>query len=91
MNIKFRRQHPIDPCIVDFCAPRLKLIIDVDDGKHLDQTEYDQYRTDYLESKGYQVVRLWNNDVLHEIAIVIQGIEEVVERKNETNDMDLAL
>ena len=51
--IHFRRQHAIGPYITDFCAPRRKLIIEVDGGQHLDQEEYDDDRTAFLESQGY--------------------------------------
>lgn len=41
-GVGFRRQHAIGPYITDFCAPRRKLVIEVDGGQHLDQTEYDR-------------------------------------------------
>jgi very-short-patch-repair endonuclease len=63
-NIHFRRQHAIGPYIVDFCAPRQKLIIEVDGGQHLEQQEYDSQRTAFLESKGYRVLRFWNDEVI---------------------------
>ena len=80
-DTRFRRQHPINPYIVDFCCPRLKLVIEVDGGQHLDQKEYDQYRTDYLESKGYQVLRFWNNEVLNDLIVVVQVIEKAINKK----------
>jgi very-short-patch-repair endonuclease len=40
-GVHFRRQHAIGPYIVDFCAPRKKLIIEVDGGQHLEYEEYD--------------------------------------------------
>lgn len=64
-NVHFRRQHAIGPFVVDFCAPGIKLIIEVDGGQHLDQQEYDSKRTAFLESKGYYVLRFWNNEVLN--------------------------
>jgi very-short-patch-repair endonuclease len=74
INARFRRQHPIPPYIVDFCAPRLKLVIEVDGGQHLDQAEYDQYRSDYLEEKGYRVLRFWNNQVMNDLDSVVLTI-----------------
>ena len=47
----FRRQYAIDNYIVDFCAPRAKLIIEVDGSQHLDQHEYDTERTEFLKLK----------------------------------------
>ena len=56
-DLKFRRQHPIQPYIVDFICPEKKLIIELDDGQHADAIEYDEKRTLFLESKGYTVIR----------------------------------
>ena len=73
-GIHFRNQHAIGKYIVDFCAPRRKLIIELDGGQHIDQKEYDQERTLFLESKGYKVIRFWNNDILKDIDSVIKTI-----------------
>jgi very-short-patch-repair endonuclease len=78
MNVRFRRQHPISPYVVDFCAPRLKLIIEVDGGQHMEQKEYDRQRTIYLESKGYQVLRFWNSEVMKDLNAVVIVIEEAI-------------
>jgi very-short-patch-repair endonuclease len=66
-DVHFRPQHAIGNYIVDFCAPRRKLIIELDGSQHLEQEEYDEERTAYLKSKGYQVLRFWNNDVMNNI------------------------
>jgi len=81
MNAKFRRKHPIDPYIADFCSPSIKLVIEIDDGEHKDQTEYDQYRTAYLESKGYQVLHFWNNEVMNDLDAVVIRIEEAIDKR----------
>ena len=73
-GLKFRRQHPIQPFIVDFICPEKKLIIELDGGQHADAIEYDEKRTLFLESKGYTVIRLWNNEVLNNI----EGVYEVI-------------
>ena len=62
-GIHFRNQHAIGNYVVDFCAPRKKIIIELDGSQHLEQEAYDQERTEYLQSKGYTVLRFWNNDV----------------------------
>ena len=74
-DIGFRRQHAIGPYIVDFCAPRKKLIIELDGGQHLEQEEYDRERTSFLASKGYQVLRFWNNEVMKDIDGVLRVID----------------
>jgi very-short-patch-repair endonuclease len=74
----FRRQYAIDNYIVDFCAPRAKLIIEVDGSQHLDQNDYDAERTEFLKAKGYRVLRFWNNDILNNIQSVMSEIIQVI-------------
>jgi very-short-patch-repair endonuclease len=73
-NVHFRRQHAIGNYVVDFCASRQKLIIELDGGQHLEQETYDQERTEFLQAKGYRVLRFWNNDVLSDLNGVTQVI-----------------
>jgi very-short-patch-repair endonuclease len=73
-NFHFRNQHAIGNYIVDFCAPRKKLIIELDGSQHLAQAEYDEERTKYLEAQGYRVLRFWNNDVMNDIESVLKVI-----------------
>ncbi len=80
-NIHFRRQHNIGTYIVDFCAPHLKLIIELDGSQHLDQQNYDASRIAYLESKGYHIIRFWNSEVMHNIEGVLDVIVDTIERK----------
>jgi very-short-patch-repair endonuclease len=80
-DIHFRRQHIIGNYIVDFCAPHLKLIIELDGSQHLDQQDYDASRTAYLESKGYRILRFWNNEVIQNIECVLDVILDTIERK----------
>jgi very-short-patch-repair endonuclease len=79
-NVHFRRQHAIGKFVVDFCAPRQKLIIEVDGGHHLDQKEYDDERNEYLESQGYRVIRFWNHDVLNDIDAVVLAIYQELQK-----------
>ncbi|HCR72585.1 MAG TPA: hypothetical protein DIW23_14170 [Anaerolineae bacterium] len=75
-GIGFRRQHAIGNYITDFCAPSKKLIIELDGSQHLEQEEYDAERTKFLESKGYRVLRFYNNDVMKNIEKVLEVILE---------------
>ena len=78
-GVHFRNQHAIGNYVVDFCAPRKKLIIELDGSQHLEQEEYDKERTEYLESKGYKVIRFWNKDVMKDINSVIRAIMQSVD------------
>jgi len=61
-GIKFRRQHPIPPYIVDFCCIEQHLVIELDGSQHT--TTVDARRTQSLQAQGWRVVRYWNHDVL---------------------------
>ena len=80
-DVHFRPQHAIGNYIADFCAPRRKLIIELDGSQHLEQVEYDAERTAYFESKGYRVLRFWNNDVTNTMEGVILAIINTLERQ----------
>jgi very-short-patch-repair endonuclease len=73
-GLKFRRQFPIGRYIVDFACPERKLIIEVDGGQHADQESYDTERTRWLESRGFRVLRFWNN----EIQMNLEGVKESI-------------
>jgi very-short-patch-repair endonuclease len=77
-GVHFRRQYVIGNYIVDFCAPRKLLIIELDGSQHLDNEKHDEERTAFLSSKGYRVLRFWNNEVIENINGVIITIEQVL-------------
>lgn len=81
-GIHFRRQHAIGSFVADFCAPRRKLIIELDGSQHLKQEEYDQERTNCLEVQGYKVIRFWNHEVMNNIEAVILSIQYVLKERS---------
>jgi very-short-patch-repair endonuclease len=48
-DLKFRRQVAVEPYIVDFVCFEKKFIIELDGGQHVENVEYDAYRTKFLE------------------------------------------
>jgi very-short-patch-repair endonuclease len=79
LGVTFRRQHAVGNYIPDFCSPKAKLIIELDGSQHLEQEEYDNERTKYLEALGYKVIRFWNNDVMKDIEGVMLSILHALE------------
>ena len=61
----FRRQGPFEKYILDFVCHRAKVIIELDGSQHAkeEQIRRDEKRTRFLKSRGYRVMRVWNNDV----------------------------
>ncbi len=71
---KFRRQHEIDHYIVDFACNEALLVVELDGGQHAEQQEYDERRTQHLQTRGYHVLRFWNNEALTNIESVLEVI-----------------
>jgi very-short-patch-repair endonuclease len=73
-GFKFRRQALIGKYIVDFICHEKGLVVEVDGGQHMEASKADDLRTVWLESHGYRVIRLWNDQVLKETDAVLQEI-----------------
>ena len=73
LNVKFRRQHPIGPYVVDFMCIERGLIVEVDGGQHNAST-HDERRDRWLREQGCRVVRYWNDDVLVRTGDVVEDI-----------------
>jgi very-short-patch-repair endonuclease len=67
---RFRKQHPVGDCVVDFVCMESRLAIEVDGGQHAESISHDAERTRKLEKEGFRVLRFWNNDVLQNIEAV---------------------
>lgn len=78
LGCKFRRQHVMGEYIVDFYCREVGLVIELDGEKHLTNKQYDDIRTAFLESKGYQVLRFWNQEVYENIEGVVESIADAI-------------
>jgi len=79
LGYKSRRQVPIGPYIVDFVCKERRVVVEVDGSQHQEQRDYDQRRTAFLNSQGYQVLRYWNNEVLQQGEAVLASIAQVLQ------------
>jgi len=68
-GLKFRRQHPIPPYVVDFYCGVAKLVVEVDGSQHSHRA--DAVRTWALERTGVKLLRFWDNEVLRETEAVL--------------------
>ena len=75
-GVRFRRQVPLGPYIIDFACFSPRIAIEIDGGQHGDDhiQTYDKKRTDWLQSCGYVVLRFWNSEVLTQIDLVKEEI-----------------
>lgn len=81
-DIQFYRQKPLGKYIVDFYAPKAKLVIEVDGGQHLDEAHLnkDMKRDGYLRRIGLRVLRFDNLQVLKDTEAVMEVILRAVEK-----------
>ena len=79
MNLNFRRQHVIEPYIVDFFCHELGLVVELDGGQHNTDVgvAYDNGRTQFLEALGLKVIRYWNDDVLDRSEVVLEDLRNI--------------
>ena len=81
LGLKFRRQVPVGPYVVDFLCESAKLVVELDGWQHGEREAYDVRRTGYLKTQGYRVVRYNNAEVrnmdelLNHLARLIQEPE----------------
>jgi len=73
-GVKFKRQKPVGPYIVDFVAVNKGLVIELDGSQHLQQTVHDTQRTAYLQELGFTVLRFWNDAVFTQTEDVLARI-----------------
>jgi isoleucyl-tRNA synthetase len=88
LGFKIRRQHAIESYIADFvCIPAM-LVIEIDGEYHNEeeQKRFDESRTGYLNSLGYEVIRFSNEEVLKGLKVVLTKIKQkltAITSKNE--------
>ena len=88
LGVQFYRQKPIGDYIVDFFAPKTKLVIEVDGSQHREGVHAikDKRRDTYLASLGFRVLRFNSRKVLQETDAVVDVIfRTMAERLNRKN------
>jgi very-short-patch-repair endonuclease len=73
-GLKFRRQVPIGEYVVDYLCAESSLIVELDGISHEGRQGYDAARTEFLQSLGYTMFRVTNDDVLDDAEAVAVGI-----------------
>ncbi|RAN77311.1 DNA methylase [Bacillus sp. SRB_336] len=81
-GMKFRRQHPVPPYIVDFYCETMQLVVELDGSQH--NVEFDRERTRFLEMRGLKILRYWDNEVLEQMGAVLEAIVNATENRTLT-------
>jgi len=75
-GLKFRRQHPVQPYVLDFFCQELSLAVELDGGQHNEgnNVKRDKTRSAELARRGIQVARYWNDEVLKQTESVLEDL-----------------
>ncbi len=85
-GLKFRRQHPMPPYILDFYCETARLAVELDGSQHGEKA--DGRRTLRLEAQGVMVLRFWNDQMLKQTASVLEEIYRVATERQRALDPD---
>ena len=78
MGESFRRQAPLSGFVVDFFAPRIGLVVEVDGAPHVAQAARDRARDAILDRSGLLVVRVSSAAVIDRLEEVVATIRDAV-------------
>lgn len=57
-GLKWRKQHPIGPYVLDFCCSRARLCVEVDGATHEFRMDRDARRDAWLAARGIATLRI---------------------------------
>lgn len=79
---RFHRQYVLGNYIADFYCHQAKLVVELDGSHHCtpEEIEYDEQRTQYLQSQGLRVLRFSNLDVMRQFHSVCEVIDMAVKQ-----------
>ena len=81
-GLKFKRQHPVDPYMLDFYCPEAKLAIEIDGLMH--DAGRDARRTAWLNARGIAVIRFAAIDVRDRVEDVLEAILAAIRERRRT-------
>ena len=79
-GLRFKRQEPMGPYIVDFVSHDAKVVVEVDGSQHgySSRAAKDRIRDKWLGEHGYRVLRFWNTDIARNLQGVLTEMAEAV-------------
>jgi very-short-patch-repair endonuclease len=79
LGVAFRRQVPLLGCfVVDFFAPSVRLVVEIDRGYHADRSRADACRERKLVRAGYRVLRLEAESVERALPVAVARLRDVL-------------
>ena len=81
LGVTFKRQQVIEPFIVDFLCPALKLVVEIDgDAYHATRVKADAARERKLVRAGYTVLRIPASVVEGDLTRALELVREAIDR-----------
>ncbi len=80
LGVGFRRQVPVGRFIVDFCAPSVGLLVEVDGGSHAGRARADARRDRALGKLGFTIVRVPAELVMRDVAAAVALVAAALAR-----------
>ena len=80
-GLKFRRQHPVGPFVVDFFCESAMLAVEVDGAHHAKRRGADEDRDQYLRGLGLEVLRFSVSALMKNRDGVLLRIRDVATRR----------
>ena len=81
-GFKFRRQHIIEPYVLDFACVACRLAVELDGETHVSSKIRDAKRDQFLEARGWKVLRFWNPEIYEDLETVKETIYEACARRS---------
>ncbi len=79
LGLQFRREVPLLGCfIVDFCAPSVRLVVEVDGGCHAERRAADARRDAALSGAGYRVLRIDAQVVMQSLSAAVALVRKML-------------
>jgi very-short-patch-repair endonuclease len=77
-ELRFRRQHPVGPYVLDFYCAEARLAVEVDGAVHdlTEQAGHDARRLAWLDEQGIRVMRVPAREVLRDESLA--GVLETI-------------
>jgi very-short-patch-repair endonuclease len=73
-KLKFRPKYAIGPFVFDLVCPDLALVVEIDGERPGRSMAYDWERAQYLQRRGYRVLRIWGPDIQKNPTAVLGSI-----------------
>ncbi|MBS0288247.1 MAG: DUF559 domain-containing protein [Proteobacteria bacterium] len=86
-GVRFHRQRILGPYIVDFYAPSIRLVVEIDGSQHFEASHFERdiIRDEYLKDNNIVIKRYSNLEIYHQLNVVIDDVYNFILKVKEPN------